>query len=697
MSDKLKGLSFNGFIEKHPYLACVLLCSASLFVAQTHEIDNSVRNIVVGEYGLIWQIPVFALLSVLVCAFSAFVKEKEKNAYKRALYIAASVGAAFFVLRTLSLMGELLRNVVMIATAVLLISLFIALRVKGKLYASALVAACALAVCACFGVGYVLVGVTVVLYCLSVYTKGGIKLGKGIVVCLLILFTALAVAVTGILVSAPKEKFILTGIILCLGLYFVSVTRGSSAVPPVIMLLFGLGLLMRFVYVLDVDLPHNQHDVFSYFSDKPRHNTYIRYIYENWSLPKSQVYGHDAGLSQYYHPPLHHFIAALWMKLQTTLGITEYAAYENVQYLTMFFSTAMMVAAYQLFKEFKLKGLALYTAFAVIALHPTFFIFAGSVNNDPLTTLFLFLSMLYTVRWYRDKSYKNILILAFTIGFGMMTKLSGAMIAFGTGFVFLYALFTEKTGGLFENFKALWKKFALFAAVCFPLGLWWPIRCMHRFNMPLGYVPALSSQDDMYLGDYSFLERLTGIGSYRITNPYPNIGATQMDGSFMSSLEERFYDYGIAPYLVKSSLFGEYFCKRNVNQVQNIVAYVLVASALVLIAISLFGLVMGIRSLLRRDEVNGVVSKENIIPYLFLLIYYVFLVGSYVSFCFGYPHTCTMDFRYIVPTLLIGAVWTGLLINRRKRWLVPVKILLASATVVFCFASFAFYGISFVG
>ena len=77
MSDKLKGLSFNGFIEKHPYLACVLLCSASLFVAQTHEIDNGVRNIVVGEYGLIWQIPVFALLSVLVCAFSAFVKEKE--------------------------------------------------------------------------------------------------------------------------------------------------------------------------------------------------------------------------------------------------------------------------------------------------------------------------------------------------------------------------------------------------------------------------------------------------------------------------------------------------------------------------------------------------------------------------------------------------------------------------------------------
>lgn len=697
MSAKLKSLRLDTFLDKHPYLACALLCSAALFLSQPHQIAKGVQNATLGDYALIWQVPVFALLAVLVCAFAAFVKEKKASVYKGALYISAGLGAAFLMFRLFVWMGDSLRTVAMVIIALLLLLGFVLLHIKGKGYASVLLAACGLAFCGAFGVSYVLVGFTIVLYCLAVFTRDKLELKKSIGVYCTIIITAVAVALCCMAVTAPKEKVLITGLVLCFGLYLISSLRGNVKIPPIIMLLFGFGLIMRYVYVLDVDLPENQHDVFSYFSDYPRHNTYIKYIFDNWSFPEEKVYGNGAGLSQYYHPPLHHFLAAVWMKVQTALGITEFAAYENVQYLTTFYSTAMMVVAYKVFQEFKLKGLALYSAFAVIALHPTFFIFAGSVNNDPLTTLFLFLSVLYTIRWYRDKSFKNILILAFTIGLGMMTKLSGAMIAFGTGFVFLYALFTTKTGGFFENVKTLWKKFALFAVVCFPLGLWWPIRCKLKFDMPIGYVPALSSNDKMYLGERSIWERLTGAGSYKLTNVYPNLGLTDINGAPPASVEEKFYDYGIPPYIVKSSLFGEYFNAKIVSAMQNVFAYALVISVLVLIAISLFGLFMGVRSLLKVDERDGVVSKENVIPYIFLVIYYVFLVGSYAVFCFKYPHTCTMDFRYIVPTLLIGAVWTGLLVNRQRKWLKPVKVLLTVATVVFCFASIAFYSLSYMG
>ena len=71
---------------------------------------------------------------------------------------------------------------------------------------------------------------------------------------------------------------------------------------------------------------------------------------------------------------------------------------------------------------------------------------------------------------------------------------------------------------------------------------------------------------------------------------------------------------------------------------------------------------------------------------------------SYISFCFGYPHTCTQNFRYAVPTILTGCLFLG-------RWLLsqtesrPTRLGRIAAgwtevlTVLFCISSAAVYGL----
>ncbi|MFR3922555.1 MAG: GreA/GreB family elongation factor, partial [Dysosmobacter welbionis] len=46
-------------------------------------------------------------------------------------------------------------------------------------------------------------------------------------------------------------------------------------------------------------------------------------------------------------------------------------------------------------------------AYALVCLHPTFYLLAGSLNNDCLMVLLFFTAVLYTLRWYRDPSLKR--------------------------------------------------------------------------------------------------------------------------------------------------------------------------------------------------------------------------------------------------------------------------------------------------
>jgi hypothetical protein len=59
-------------------------------------------------------------------------------------------------------------------------------------------------------------------------------------------------------------------------------------------------------------------------------------------------------------------------------------------------------------------------------------------------------------------------------------------------------------------------------------------------------------------------------------------------------------------------------------------------------------------------------DKEGNIWLYFFTFLFVLEVLSYVKFCFDFPFTFTMNFRYIVPTLLTFAVVIGKVAEKNK-------------------------------
>ena len=73
-----------------------------------------------------------------------------------------------------------------------------------------------------------------------------------------------------------------------------------------------------------------------------------------------------------------------------------------------------------------------------------------------------------------------------------------------------------------------------------------------------------------------------------------------------------------------------------------------------------------------------------------------FVLLSYISFCLGYPHTCTQNFRYAIPTLLTGGAFLGRFLQEADRRQISAlsrgaATFVTLLTLVFCSSSAAVY------
>ena len=132
-------------------------------------------------------------------------------------------------------------------------------------------------------------------------------------------------------------------------------------------------------------------------------------------------------------------------------------------------------------------------------------------------------------------------------------------------------------------------------------------------------------------------------------------------------------DYNIFSFIVKNSIFGEY--KYNIP---NIFYNLYVSINLILIILSTVLLIKNIKTIFK-DKIN-----------LLLISNYVITMLSFYYFNYMYPYTCTMDFRYIVPTLLTGIVMLVMESNKTKskyiRYLIDIPIILFIAlSIIFIF------------
>jgi 4-amino-4-deoxy-L-arabinose transferase-like glycosyltransferase len=453
------------------------------------------------------------------------------------------------------------------------------------------------------------------------------------------------------------RALMLAGVLLC-GAFFAiktSVSRNRSKTETLIIVLIAAGMVMRIGYMLYTSFMTRGHDIGAF--DDDGHFGYMYQLFATGTLPQVNSY-------QFYHPPFEHIVQALVVKVfswfQGTGDLT--ALFESAKIVPCFASCAMLWVARSLCREMALSPRATAIALGVFAFHPAFFILSASVNNDPLMLLFFLIAVLYTIRWYHQPTMKNILVIALSIGLGMMTKLSAGMAALFTAPVFLLVLVQKLRE---KQAKMLIGQFAAFAGVCVPLGLWYPVRNLILFDQPLSYITGVSSA--LYIGDVPLAQRFLSFPLDQLINPL---------------YCHAYDDYNVWLYTVKCSMFGEFSFEGL-----DTFAAILIITNLVLIVVSLAAMVY---VLIRGKETDKFARFG-------LLWIWLTQMGSFILFNLKYPMGCTMDFRYIIPTAIIGAIFTGIALDRVKGkpgvLSRPVYYVGLAAVVLFCAASVLFYAI----
>jgi 4-amino-4-deoxy-L-arabinose transferase-like glycosyltransferase len=251
-------------------------------------------------------------------------------------------------------------------------------------------------------------------------------------------------------------------------------------------------------------------------------------------------------------------------------------------------------------------------------------------NNDMLATFFIVLCLTNTYRWYVKRDMKTIISLAFSFGLGMTAKISVGVIAVFTGAVMLYCLVKDIRR---KEYKETIKQLAVFAVICIPLGMWYPIRNLILFNQPLNYVQKLPNDIPIYKGDIAWYKRF-------------------FDFNIAEILKTPFFyypeGYSIPTNIVKTSMFAEANYENNM----------LMCS--ILIIVNIITIITAVVSMIY-VAIKGKKTDKKI--RFGAMAVWIILMASYVQFNIQYPHLCTADFRYIAVTVPLGAIFMCELIN----------------------------------
>lgn len=393
------------------------------------------------------------------------------------------------------------------------------------------------------------------------------------------------------------------------------------------MVILSLGIIMRIGYTMYTPWYIRVHDVAQADLNATGHASYILHLF-NGKLPSSNEY-------QFYHPPFYHFLSSVTMHIVGLFtGIEKgEVLIDSAKIVSCFASCGVLFQMKEFLKEINISGKIANVVMAIVAFLPNYYLMAGRVNNDSLVFFFMVVAIRYTYKWYYKQDWKSLIILAIAYGLGMMTKTSMGVLAIFTAIFMIVVLVKNIKRHLFKNTIL---QFIIFGIISLALGLWYPIRNLVLFKQPLSYVLNLGKDSPIYVGDYSISERfLLHIKDFKNLSLY----------------NKPISDYNIPLYIWRGSLFGEFTIDTN-----EFFGWVLLISNGLLIVISIIAMISILIKMKEKRELT-------------FGLFFVWLCQmiSYISFNINFPHACTMDFRYIVTTVIVGAIFIGLLCQQIAR------------------------------
>lgn len=442
------------------------------------------------------------------------------------------------------------------------------------------------------------------------------------------------------------QIFTITCVSITLFIFFILKKAQKLNESSIILFMILISYFIRLGYMLYTPNIGNLRQYDTFIDTLDGHEGYAWTIFTTGKLPNSNAY-------QFYHPPLNAYIQALFMNFSGTIleinkekfnvysnslfQINDYhnmhVLYETCQILSVMYTTIITVTSYKILKVLKIKGKGLLIAFAFICFFPRLIQLSGQLNNDSICIMFCFLSIYYSIKWYKNHSYYNTIMLAISIGLAMMSKISGAVICVTPAIIFIMEFVKVIKTKNMKSILNLSLKYIVFLLICAPLGLWFQIYAAVRFHQPLGYVYSFLN-DQLSTAHHNFFERFILIINFK--EMFVNIFPLPWD------------NYCIFNYVLKSAIFGEfaYWQGESFAFMSVVLNYLFIFSAL-----GLF-----IRYLIK--------SKGHY--FLLKLVALSIIIAqtlSMIYFNIKMPYGCTMDFRYIVPIIIGLSILLGGSIN----------------------------------
>jgi len=453
-------------------------------------------------------------------------------------------------------------------------------------------------------------------------------------------------------------------------------------------MILAAGALLRLFYVAFSTIYERQYDIGMIDLDAGHtvsggHLAYIQYIYHN-GMPDFD----PTSVYQFHHPPLHHGICAIWMKFCSLFIRNTDVLEESIQVVPFVCSLLTLWMIYKIAKQLNLSDKAVCFVMAVMAFHPSLVLLSGSVNNDCMALLFTVLIVYWTIEWSQSLSFKAIIMLALSIGLGMLVKQNVAEMAFPVAMVFIYVFI--KNSKIKDKCKRLLTQFTIFGLISIPVGMSFYVRNLVKFNMSMFWVYELPEDSWQYTGNVPVINRFLW--------PVPS---EMVDNLLHFKLG---CGYNVWMQIIRTSALGEWDMANVGKPVKMLaVLLMLLGALLAFIAFWCFMKVFvvdGIKkviSVLPKYQSQNEVTEEKMDASIYLL----FVVGYFVNmlcyfiFAYKYPQECSMNFRYIEITLLFPAMAFAIALQESKnKWFDRIAMLILIAFAISSVAMIGFWGLT---
>ena len=411
-----------------------------------------------------------------------------------------------------------------------------------------------------------------------------------------------------------------------LGAFFVLLRSEKGITENVITVVLYAAFLIRVFYIVMNQAHLFQNDVAGFGPDDYGHFGYIYFLFTDGKLPDLNPMDYY----ELYQPPLHYAVSALFFKLLQFFGYPQEIWEELLQVLTLAYSCLIMVFIHKIAIRLKLSLTGRLAVICFAGFLPYSVMMSGSLNNDLLATLFTFMAVYFTLKWYDDPKIKTILVMALCIGCAMMSKVSAALIAPAMAILMLQRAWKNR-----ESWKVYLKQFVCFGLIAFPLGLWHSTYNYFKYQMPFGYASPLGEDSEQFIGFHDKWSRF-----FDFDRAFEFL-AVRAEGI------TDFADYNIPAALIKFATFGEsqYYEASTLTDILG--TCIFWATAVLFILMVLMFVVWCF------------LKDGRLMQKIFLFTGAAVSFYFYLKFCIKYTHVCTMNIRYVMSTVYINCLIIG--------------------------------------